>query len=336
MKVFVVALALVAMVGPSLVAASEISIRPFLIDKTLVPRESASEVIRLQNDYAVRKAVIFATVNEITVGTDGDIKQFVSPVMTDRTNTVTSWIKIQRGRIEVPAGETVDVPLTISVHPHAQPGEYHLFIGLVEARNRSVAEERALAGDAPGVVVKVTIDDERVDSMRVASMQVDRFITNPEQQHVAVTVANAGELESAPSGELVFYNSRGAEVAAVDVNTQGATIKPGDEKTFSVPVPFDDDLGRFKANLTMRYGKNQQASLHDTTTFFMMPLWYLALFGVGLLALVAVTVLLVGRNLRHASVSEHGDDVTMFVRDGHDPNPLDHDIDLTTKQKKKK
>lgn len=329
MKRLLLLVLLATAVVPQISLAEGLSVRPFLIDKSMSPRESATETIKIKSDYPYRKAIVFATVNEITVGTDGDIKEFISPVMTDRKTTVTSWIEIQRGRIEVPAGEEVEVPLTINVHPYAEPGEYHVFIGLVESKKRDAAEKIALAGEADGVIVKVTIEDERVESMRVASMQVDRFVTDPDTQNILVTVENPGELTSAPSGELVFYNSRGIEIAATRVNEEGATVPPGGERTFAVKVPFENDIGRFKANLNLQYGANQAASLYDTTSFFMVPLWYLILFGVGVLLLIVLFTILFRRAMVATQPSEHGDEVVMYVRDGHNPNPQDHDIDLS-------
>lgn len=327
------AMLIVLMVIPSISVANEITVRPFLIDKTLVPRESATEMIKIKSSYPNRKSILYATVNEITIGADGEIREFISPVMTDRKTTITSWIEISRGRIEVLPGEEVEIPITVTAHPYAEPGEYHAFIGIVETPKRDTAEAIAMNGNAQGVILKVTIADERVDSMRVSSMQVDRFVTDPDSQMVLVTVQNPGELSSAPEGELVFYNSRGIELAAVPVNEMKQTIAPGEEKTFEVQVPFGNDVGRFKANLNLRYGANQRASLYDTTSFFMLPMWYLIVFGVGVLLLIVVFSLLFRRAMYSGHPDEHGDEVAMFIRDGHDANPLDHDIDLSKKDK---
>src|SRR6056297_3143851 len=97
----IILLLLLVIALPLHVSAADLSIRPFLIDVTMVPRESTTETIVIENNYSDRKATVYATVNEITVGTDGAIKEFMTPVMTDRTNTVTSWIEIQRGRIVI-------------------------------------------------------------------------------------------------------------------------------------------------------------------------------------------------------------------------------------------
>jgi len=311
------------------VMASDLEIRPFLVDVSMVPRESTTETILIKNNYDDRTATVYATVNEITVGTDGAIKEFMTPVMTDRTNTVTSWIEISRGRVAIPPSESAEVPLKISTHPFAEPGEYHVFIGFVSASKRSIAEETAMRGDAEGVIVKITVTDERVDAMRITSMTVDRIVSREDERKVEITVENSGDIASAPRGELIFYNSRGREVIAVPVNESGELISPDSEKTFTAVIPFSDDIGRFKANVNLLYGENQRANLYDTTSFFMLPLQYLLLL-IGFFSVLIVILLVLMRNRRSEDmVTEDGDEVSMYVRDGHNANPQDHDIDLS-------
>jgi len=329
-KKILVACLLVSMF-PSTLLASEITIRPFLIDAQLAPRESKTEVITLTNDYPTRKAVLFATVNEITIDSVGEIKEFVSPVMTDRTNTVTSWIEIGRGRIEIEPGETVEVPITIKTHPFAEPGEYHVFIGLVEASKRNVAEAIALAGDADGVIVKVVIADERKDNLKIASFLIDRFVTGDESKYINIEVENLGDLPASPQGEIIFYDSRGVEVDSIEVNGSGVIIEPGETAILETTVPLDERLGRYKANVSLQYGLNQRASLFDTTYFYMLPLHILlGLFGVIVAVSLAIT-LLFRRVLLANEYDETEGDVLLYVKDGHDANPQEHDIDLTNK-----
>lgn len=311
---------------PSVTFGSEITIRPFLIDETIAPRGDSQNLITIKSDYPHRKAILYATVNEITLDSEGEIKQFVSPVMTDRTNTVTSWIEISRGRIEIPAGETREVPLTIRLHPYAEPGEYHVFVGFVEAPNRPTAQSKAMSGDADGVIVKVTVSDERKESMRISSFLINRFVTGDDSRTINIEVENTGDTASALQGEIIFYDSRGVEVSSVDV--EGSSIEPGTVGVIQSQVPLGDELGRFKANVALKYGKNQAASLYDTTMFYSMPLYLMfILFGVVLVASIFMALLfrkvLVGNR-----EEEMFDEVNVYVRDGHDENPKDHDINL--------
>ena len=309
------------------VFATGIDVRPFLIDVEMVPRESKSQIITLQNDYPTRKAVLYATVNEISIDSIGEIKEFVTPVMTDRTNTVTSWIEITRGRLEVMPGESLEVPLNIRVHPYAVPGEYHVFIGLVEASKRNVAEAVAMAGDANGVIVKIVIADERQDSMRISRFLIDRFVIGEDSKTISIEVENMGDLPSAPSGEIIFYDSRGVEVDNVVLQST-QLIAPGETTTIAAAVPLSSTLGRYKANVSLSYGASQRAALYDTTYFYMMP-WNILFMVVGAITVVSLLItLLLRRALSARHEYEDGDEVVMYVKDGHDPQPKDHDIDL--------
>ncbi len=314
---------------PAFAQASEVTIRPFLIDVTMVPREAADETVVLKSTYPDRTSILYATVNEITVGTAGEILEFVPSVMSDRTNSITSWIEITRGRIEVPANETVELPLNIKIHPFAEPGVYHAFVGFSEVKKRQDAEAMALRGAADGIIVTVTVADERVDSMRISSMTVDRFITNSDQQQLLITVENSGELESTPAGEIIFYNNRGQEVSALPFNTEGVSIAPSETKTYTTNIPLGASVGRYKANANLVYGTNQRANLFDSAGFYMLPLYYLYI-AIGLLSvLLLVVFLLMRRGSTFVQSAEAGDDVPLFIRDGHKPQPKDHDIDLT-------
>jgi len=315
--------------GASLVSAEEITVRPFLIDTTMVPRESQVDTIVISNPNANRKAIAYATVNEISVDTEGEIKEFMPAVTSNRTTSVTSWISVSRGRIEIDPGSKVEIPLEIKIHPFAEPGEYHVLVGFVEASKRYQAEAIAMAGEAEGVIVKITVADEKVESMRISSMVVDRFVTDVDKQQVAITIENAGDTRSARSGEIVFYDSRGREIAAGIVNADQESVFPGESATFMATIPTDHDLGRVKANVNLSYGNKQQASLYDSTYFYMVPL-PLLITAIALFALVLfIIILLLRRNIAQSSTVEEGGDVLMYVKDGHNPNPKDHDIDLS-------
>tara|TARA_B100000508_G_scaffold37715_2_gene29510 strand:- start:6178 stop:7191 length:1014 start_codon:yes stop_codon:yes gene_type:complete len=314
---------------PPQAQAGEYSVRPFLIDITAQPRDIITEKVLLTNDSTYRKYVVYATTNEIEVDTSGKIYQFIEPVMTDRTNTVTSWIEVKRGRIEIPPGEEREVPITFKINPFADPGEYHAFVGFVPGPNRQYAEKVSMSGEADGVVVKITISDERNDSMRVSSFSISRFITGSNNREVEIILENIGEITSAPKGEIVFYDSRGVERTAVPVNTEGVAVSPGETTTIVTTVPDMSGLGRYKANLSLKYGNDQKAALYDTAFFYIMP------FKLMLIVLTAVVLMslfvtyLFKRTFMDAPYHDEVEDVTMFVRDGHDANPMDHDIDLS-------
>lgn len=317
---------------PSLSSAADFSVRPFLIDRTGEPRDEFDEVVKLRNESQTRKYVVYATVNEIAVDTEGEIKDFVPPVMSDRSQSVTSWLEVTRGRIEIPPGESREVPVRLNISPYAEPGEYHAFLGFVPAPNRPAAEATAMQGEADGVVVKVTIADQRSDRMKVSGFLIDRFVTDAEKETINIEIENLGDITSAPMGEIIFYNSRGEELSSVAVNQEANEILPGESVTLSAPMPSVDTYGRTKANLSLRYGENQRAALQDTAFFYLVPLPVMISIIVGILCVSLGMTFLFKRAFIDDGLDDDTDEVTMYVRDGHDPDPKDHDINLKDSQ----
>jgi hypothetical protein len=313
--------------------ASEITVWPLVIDEELSPRDGFTKKITINSSYENRKAVLYATVNEITVDEVGKVKEFVSPVATDRTNTVTSWIEITRGRIEVGPTESIEVPITITTHPQAKPGDYYAFIGFVEASKRYEAEAVALAGQAKGVVLKISIIDSRKDSLHIKSFYIDRFVTGETNRIVTIEVENTGDLPVIPTGEIIFYNYRGEETVSVPVTGNLEAIEPGVTQSLTANVPLKNTLGKYKANLALAYGDNQKAMLYDTTFFYMMPSHLMLLLSLGGFLMFGVIVWLLRRVFAHGNEEDYEDDdeLPLYVKQGHSVQPQHHDIDLKNK-----
>ncbi|MCA9342329.1 hypothetical protein KC945_02905 [Candidatus Saccharibacteria bacterium] len=315
---------------PAVVQAEELTIRPFLIEETLTARDVVARDITLHNGFTNKKLNVYATVNAITMDDVGEIQEFKSPVMTDRTDNATSWIEITRGRISIMPDETVTVPLIIRTHPEAVPGTYYVFLGFVATQKRDIAEATALRGDANGVIVKITIADKREETLRLQKFSIDRIVFGKSSRTATIELQNLGDLPTEPKGEVIFYNSSGEEVGSSIVSTDGNPIAVGSTAALSVPVPLASSIGRFKANVSLEYGSKQTASLYDSTTFYLMPPYILLLLFVGVL----IVSLLLVFSLRRAFGERYEDDddsVALYVREGHDPNPQDHDIDLKNK-----
>lgn len=314
------------------VFADTISIRPFLIDHNVEPRDIIADEIVLTNETDSKK-IVFATVNEISVDNDGVIKEFITPVMTDRTNTVTSWVEITRGRIELEPRETRSIPITFRIHPYAEPGDYHAFIGFVPASKRPVAEATALAGDADGVVVKLTYEDEAEELLHISSFVVSRFVFGEDGRDVSIEVENNGEVTAVPEGEIIFYNSRGEEVSATIANEDNIAIPPGETKILTAHIPFYNELGRYKANVSLEYGERQRATVFDTAQFYMLPKYLIFVAFLFILLLSLLITHLLRRNM-YDDAYEGGDggDLPLYIRTDKKSESKDHDITLTNEK----
>jgi len=316
-------------VMPLGVKAAEFEVTPLLIDVETEARDIITKDITITNTSDA-VLTIYTTVNEVAVDTTGEVKEFISPVMDDRTSSITSWIEITRGRIELQPDETKVIPVTLRVSPYAKPGEYHAFVGFVRTTKRPEADRIALAGEAKGVILKATLKEKTNDALHIDTFLIDRFILNDNQRTVVIDVKNEGDAELRPQGEIIFYNSRGEEVSSVPVNSQAEPVAAGEVKHLRVEVPLRNELGRFKANIRLNYGSNQQALVFDTTQFFMIP----PAMAVGIVIAIIVFSVLVTYLIRRAFYDElHEDDegnsVPLYVRNDREHVDKDHDITLT-------
>lgn len=325
MKYFILTAVLLSTLCSSELLAAEYSVSPLLIEHVTEPRDVFEDTVKITNTTG-RKIRIFPTVNEITVGAEGEVKSFVPASMSDNTTSITSWIAVTRGRVEINPGETIKIPLTFAINPSAASGEYHAFVGFAEGSKREEAEALVMSGRAPGVVVRLSLVEKRSEYLRLNRFNVDRFVIHPETATVSYNLENVGGMPIVPTGEIIFYNANGVEVNAVTVNPGQRTIAPDVTETFTEPLPDLPMIGRFKALLNVEYGATQRANLYDTAYFNVVPLLYLVLLFVFLLVMGMLAAVLYHRS-RRREVNEDTD-VSVYVRTGVVGQEKDHDINL--------
>jgi len=313
-------------VVPNIVSASY-SITPILIEHTAAPRDMYEETIRITNtaNYKVR---IFPTVNEITIGSEGEIKEFIPASMSDNTTNVTSWIEVTRGRVEINPGETIKIPVLINVNPNAKPGDYYAFVGFAEGTKRDDAEIQVALGTAPGVVVRVELEDTTNEYLRLTTYQVNRFVIDESDARVQYEVENVGDTIIVPKGEVIIYDVRGREIVAVPINSDGLSVPPGEKVSFSNVLPEVGFMGKFKAFLSLEYGSNQSATIYDTTYFTVLPLPTLLAIFATLLTLAILAALYYHKMRMVDYVDDDEDAVSVYIRAGATSVDNDYDINL--------
>lgn len=305
-------------------------VAPVLIDRTTEKRDVHIETVTLTNtaDHVIR---VFPSVHEVAVDAGGTIQEFVPPSMSDNSSTVTSWLEISRARIDLQPGEAHEIPLTLRVSPTAKAGEYHAFVAFGAGSNRDEAERQATSGQAPGTIVRLSIDTTQKEFIRLSHFDVERFVTERGEGQLTFTLENPSKAPVSPSGEIIFYDSRGREVAAVPVNEDGTTIAPGSQETFVQTVPDTSVLGRHRAFLSVEYGTDQLASVHDTDFFYVVPLQQVLMIFGGILAITIIVTLLMYRRYSTGADDNDTDDhrpIPIVVRTGVQSETTEHDVNL--------
>ncbi len=304
-------------------------VQPLVLDETGEARDIIERVITVSNTGSV-PVTLYPTVNNISMSAGGVIEAFIPPSQSDHTQSLSSWIEISRAGIDLQPGAVRDIPLTLRINPNPKPGTYHAFIGFGHGQNRDQAESLVARGDAPGTILTVTIDDTSITLLKLSRFVVDRFVTGHGNEAALYTVTNPGDEPIVPSGEVIFYDSHGSEVASLPINAEGETITPGEQKEFVLPIPSEGMFGKYKAYLNISYGDNGLASVQDTSFFYVFPYRIiLPLFG-GVLLTVILIAFFIHRRYFDDAIDDGSEEVAVHVRDGVS-DPLHHDIDLRNK-----
>jgi hypothetical protein len=312
-------------ITPSISLAADYVITPLILEHNIEPRDNFEETIKITNTTS-RPLRLFPTVNAISLGENNEIQTFIPASMGDTTTSVTSWLEITRARLELAPGETIKVPLTVKVNPNVEPGEYYAFIGFAEGSKRDEAEAKVLQGTAPGTIVRLSLVEKRSEYLRLERFAVDRFITHVGNEEVVYALENVGGLPVKPTGEIIFYNGSGVELAAISVNQDQKTIAPGSIETFTQTLPPLGVIGRHKAFLNIEYGTSERANVYDTVYFNILPLRFLVSAFVLLLTVaIALAYYYHQTRLRYF---DHDEAVAVYVRQGITGVKKDHDINL--------
>jgi hypothetical protein len=314
------------------VAAAEFSVTPLIIDVAGEPRDTFIHNLTLKNNDN-KNLRLYASVNEIEIENDSEIKSFVPASMSDRTTSVTSWLEISRGRIDLPLGEEKVIPLTIRINQNAEPGLYHAFIGFETGSNRDEAEAKILAGQGSGVVLRISIGSKKEEFLRLVSFTTDRFSFGPESGQLTYVLENTGGVPLAPKGDIIIYDNRGKELTTVTIaGGEESIISPGEQKTYTEKLPFTNRIGKNKAFLSVEYGEVNRAAVYDTNFYFSIPWPYLITIMVLLLVLMVIVLLLLRRNSQDGLYSrDEADDLPVYVRKVKEHSEYEHDINLKKK-----
>ncbi len=315
----------VSFYAPSLYANSEYTVTPLVVDVNVEARDIVERKILVSNTTG-HLLTIYPTVNNISLKEGETIEAFLPPAASDRTQSLSSWIEIQRSGVDIKPGEVKELPLTIRIHPEPKPGTYHAFIGFGTGRNRDEAIKQVENGEVPGTIVTVTIKEKKLEFLKLSKFIVDRFVTKTENQAAVYSFNNPGDEAVTPKGEIIFYDHRGTEVGAVNVNESNVQVPAGGEHTFSVAIPTEGKFGKYKAFLSVEYGNTQRGSLQDTSFFYIFPMKQIM---IGALILM-VFVIMIAWYFHKRYFNDDVDDserLMLHIRETSSDSK-DHDINL--------
>lgn len=292
---FALCLAWLLVSGASLAHAQSLVAVPAIIDLEGQPRDILKASVTLDN-RSETYIEVYPFINSISA--EYGRQEFVDPATADSASSLANWIELSRASIILKAREKKTIEFAVNVHLRAQPGNYHAVVSFARGSTRDEAERNLR--NALQVPVNVEVLENIKERLQLKRFAPHNVFSAAFPVLFDVVIANVGNREVMPTGEMRIYDRKGEEVAILPVQSP-SSIAPG--TTLSLTVAWDEpnpdsllakaglgigDWGRYKALVDLEYGSSGRGTVQDTVFFWVLP-WHVLLivFLVVTLSMVA-------------------------------------------------
>ncbi|MBI4085094.1 MAG: hypothetical protein HY432_01125 [Candidatus Liptonbacteria bacterium] len=204
-------------------------------------------------------------------------KQFLPGERTD----LSSWLKIDGG-VYLEAGESKDVPFTLTVPEDAPPGGHFAVIWWGTSPPNTQGGQGTAIITRAGILVYLNVSGEIQETAEIGTFDTREgnrlFSRIPEDFNVVFK--NTGNVYLKPGGEIRIKNMLGITTAVLSVNKFGAEILPRSQKEIRVAPESVGwkgfGFGYYTADLSLNYGDNMDKQVGAKVGVFVIT-WQIIL-----------------------------------------------------------
>ncbi|MEK7638652.1 MAG: LytR C-terminal domain-containing protein [Patescibacteria group bacterium] len=285
-----------ALQAPKVLAqdAVSLSVSPTIFEMTANPGQTWESNVRVININSFPLRVYADVVNFRPLDERGT-SEFI-PVIKDEADKTTfaEWITVPDGEIIVPAEQTLQIPLTVTVPVDAAPGS-HFAAVLIGTEPPVTAKEDTSVETAQIVtsLLFLRVTGDIVEDGDIRSFRATKGVVNTPEATLELRFENKGNVHLQPQGEIKIFNMWGQERGVIPVNqhTLFGNVLPTSVRNYSFTWTGEwspADIGRYRAVATLAYGTENRQFANSATAFWLIP-WKI-LIGT-LLTIVAMVLI---------------------------------------------
>jgi membrane protein implicated in regulation of membrane protease activity len=312
-------IAAAAMIVPQLSYAQEgglsITITPPLVQLSIGPGETWSSSLKVVNNNTYDVTYYTQVVDMQPDGEDGQSK-FVPMIdeaqdPTYQSYALAQWIQMSPGPTLIKAGESANLPYTVSIPADAEPGGHYAAI-LVGTQPGTIAQAGSVAEVSSYVssLIFVNIKGDVVESGRIREFSTSKSLYQTPDVDFTVRFENTGNTHVHPQGEVTIYNMWGKERGQVLINNEDANfgdVLPASIRRFQFSWSGDQDIfdiGPYSAIVTLNYGDDGKQSVTATTYFWIVPIVPVSIALGSIILFLLLLTWLIRRYVRRALTLE--------------------------------
>lgn len=253
-----------------------LSVSPTLFEMSATPSQNWKSSIKVINNNPHKLTVYAKVVNFAPQGETGQGKFL--PVFKEFTEgkTLAEWINISSEAITIEQESSQRIPINIHVPEDAAPGGHFAAIMI---GTRPLDSDESFQVKTAQIVTSLffvrvagdVIENGTVRTFRTANS----FISKPEVDF-EVRFENKGNVHLLPQGQIVITNMWGKKRGEIPINhqTHFGNVLPDSVRKFNFTWKGESslqDIGRYKAVLTLAYGVDKRQFSSQATFFWIIP-----------------------------------------------------------------
>jgi len=292
-----------------------ITITPPLFQLSLQPGESWSSTVSVVNNNKYDLS-LYANPVQFRPSGESGLPVFVSNVIgngpttsLDDTN-LAGWITVPEGAFFAGREKTYSLPISIHVPDDATPGGHYAAILVGNNAPESVTQEGAVnVSSSIAILIFLTVSGDVVESGRIREFSTRKSVYETAEAYFTLRFENQGNVHLLPQGNITIYNMFGKKRGMIPVNQNGAygNVLPESTRSYNFTWKSDAglwDIGRYKAEATIGYGKDGRQSALSTMYFYVLPIVPLLQVLGGALFLLFFVMWTLKRYIRRALALE--------------------------------
>lgn len=295
--------------------AVSFSVSPTIFDMTANPGQTWRSTIRVINANPYALQVFVDTNNFVPRGEDG-VPTFI-PLTGDvePNSTLAQWIATDP-ELTIPAEQTVELPITISLPDTAAPGGHFAAVMIsTKPTDEKNLETNVQTSQVISSLIFLRVSGDINENSSIRSFRTTKYLLSKPEATFEIRIENKGNVHVQPQGEIKIFNMWGKERGSVPVNQQTlfGNVLPSSVRKYAFTWNSEwsvTDIGRYTAVATLAYGNEDRQFMTADTAFWIIPWKPLSIVLGALIAFFALITwaikLYVRSVLRLAGVSPAG------------------------------
>lgn len=280
--------------------AGAVTISPPRIDLDVNRGDVVDQTIKVRNELDVAQTYYLSAERFIAAGEGGE------PEFVGQDIGLATWIQFPMESVNVPAGETVEVPFKIVVPEYARGGGQYAAVFFSTLPPETEGSGVGVASKI-GTLLLVTVAGDTDESAKISTFGTTASSYDALPVDFEILVENAGNVHIQPMGTIQVKNMFGAEAGQVMVNDTGSAVLPDQTRKYEAQWVKNPNtagantfwgkyqnqkenyaLGKYTANLTLAYGTAGKI-ITAQTNFWVIP-WHVIIVNL-IFAIIVVIIL---------------------------------------------